>query len=219
MAERVKPGPLLEVTREIAEVRRIYAALKNSFSDSSSMAIVISSAVASEGKTLSAAGLAAVAAAEKEKRVLAIDLNWFRPALHSVFGLKQTFGIDRLNNGNGISSLVQKSEIENLDVLVAPLQEGKTMEAGRQLNLLAEKVIQQARDAYDIIIIDTSAMYPTNRRMLDPAVFSNITDGVVLVVMTHMTPRKSVKRALMALESSGAHVLGVVVNQCENLNG
>jgi protein-tyrosine kinase len=206
---------LLNSISEIAEMRRTYAAVEKSFTDPGPRSIVVSSAVATEGKTLIASGLASVVARQGNKRVLAVDLNWYRPALHSVFGLEQTFGIDKLREGIPITDLVQKSKTDHLDVLVAPIQEQRTMEADLQVNLLAEKIIQQAREAYDFAIIDTSAMYPINRCMLDPAVFSNKADGVVLVILTHVTPRKNVKRALMALETSGANILGVVANQCE----
>ena len=210
---------LLNAISEIAEMRRTYAAVEKSFADPGARSIVVSSAAASEGKTLTASGLATLVARQGKKRVLAVDFNWYRPALHSMFGLQQTFGIDKLQDGADITGLVQKSKTDHLDVLVAPLQDKRSIEAGVQLNLLAEKIIQQAHEAYDISIIDTSAMYPTNRYMVDPAVFSNKADGVVLVVLAHATPRKSVKRALMALETSGANVLGVVVNQCKKVHG
>jgi Mrp family chromosome partitioning ATPase len=95
-----------------------------------------------------------------------------------------------------------------------PLPNQRTMQAGLQNNLYAEKTIEQAHALYDISIIDTPAMYPTNRCMVDPAVFSKKADGVVLVVLTHDTPRKNAKKALMALETSGANILGVIANKC-----
>ena len=205
---------LVDAVSEIAEIRRICAAIEKSFAASGPKSIVVSSAVAGEGKTLITTGLSTVMAYQGNKRVLAVDFDWYRPSLHSVFGLEQTFGIDDLRNGTNLTDLVQKSKTEYLDILVAPIQAQETMEACVQLNLLAESIIQQAREAYDISFIDTSAIYPTNRCMVDPAVFSNKGDGVVLVVLAHATPRKSVKRALMALEASGANILGVIANNC-----
>lgn len=206
---------LLDAMGEIAEMRRAYTAIEKSFPDLGPRSIVVTSASVSEGKTLTAAGLATVATREGERRVLAVDLNWFRPALHTVFGLERTFDIDRIRDDRGVMDLTQASKIDHLDVLVAPLPEQNSVEAGAGLNLLAEKIIKQAHEAYDISIIDTAALYPINRRMVDPAVFSRSADGVALVVLAHETPRRRVKRALMALKTSGAEVLGVVVNQWE----
>jgi len=74
----------------------------------------------------------------------------------------------------------------------------------------------QAREAYDMVIIDTSAILPTNRSMVDPVTFSKAADGIVLLVLNYVTPKQDVKRAYMILETSGARVLGVVVNQWKN---
>ena len=207
---------LLNAMGEIAEMRRTYTAIEKSFPDLGPRSIVVTSASTSEGKTLTVAGLAAAAAREGERRVLAIDLNWFRPALHTVFGLEQTFGIARIRDDPAVIDLAKGSKIDHLDVLVAPLPGQNSVEPGSDFNFLAEKIIKQARKAYDISIIDTSALYPINRRMVDPAVFSCTADGVALVVLAHETPRRRVKRALMALKTSGANVLGVVVNQWES---
>ncbi len=204
---------MIEAMGEIAEMRRIYTAIESGFFNSGPKSIVVSSAVMSEGKTLTAAGLAIAAARQSQKRVIALDLNWFRPALHTIFGLEKTFGIDRVENGMSLSDLAQPSGIDHLDILPAPLLSQHDMPAGSQLNRLAENIIEKARDAYDIVFIDTSALYPTNRRMVDPVVFSAKTAGVVLVALSSVTPRKQVKRALMTLETSGANVLGVVANQ------
>lgn len=213
--QNLSAAALLNSIREIAEMRRAYTSVQESLPDPGPKSIVISSAAKSEGKTLTVAGLAAVAAHEGKKRILAVDLNWFRPTLHTVFGLERTFGMDRIRADAPITDLVQKSPIDRLDVLVAPLPEQNTPETGSDLNLLAEKIIQQTRESYDVTIIDTAPLYPINRRMVDPVVFSRKADGVVLVVLAHETPRRRVKRALIALETSGANVLGVVVNQWE----
>lgn len=220
MAEEKGPvnlpaAALLDAMGEIAEMRRTYTAIEKSFPDLGPRSLIVTSASTAEGKTLTVAGLAAVAARESEKRVLAIDLNWFRPALHTVFGLEQTFGIDRIRDDRAVMDLAQGSKIDRLDVLVAPIPEQNSVETGTDLNLLAEKIIKEARSAYDISIIDASALYPINRRMVDPAVFSWAADGVALVFLANKTPRIRVKRSLIALKTSGAKVLGVVVNQWE----
>jgi len=39
---------------------------------------------------------------------------------------------------------------------------------------------------------------------------------VVLVALANVTPRQKIKHARMLLETAGAHVVGVVVNQWKN---
>ena len=210
---------LVDMISNIAEMQRVYAGILRPAAASERGSIVVSSALATEGKTLSACGMAMLVARQGDKRVLVVDLNWYRPALHSVFGLEQTFTIDNLLENVNIDDLVQKSKTDHLDVLVAPIQEKSNMMTGQQLNSLAEKIIKRARQGYDVSIIDSSAIYPTNRCMVDPGVFANQADGVLLVVRANATPRKYVKRAVMALETSGANILGVVFNRCERRDG
>lgn len=197
----------------IAEIRRTYTAIETSFSEPGAKTIVVGSAELSEGKTVTVAGLAAVAVRNSESRVLAIDLNWYRPNLHTVFGLDQSFDIKELAEAATMTNLVQKSQIDRLDVLVAPLAKSAGSNNGADLNLLAENIIRQARESYDLTLIDTSPLYPVNRRMVDPVVFSKTADGLVLVVLAHETHRRQVKRALMALKAAGTNVLGVVANR------
>jgi Mrp family chromosome partitioning ATPase len=85
-----------------------------------------------------------------------------------------------------------------------------------ELQKLAETLIDKARAAYDIIFIDTSKVFPTNRRMIDPLVISQKADGVALVVATSKTSRQMVKQAQFALETAGAHILGVIINDWQN---
>lgn len=204
---------MLNALGDIAEMRRTYTAIETSFSEPGARTIVVSSAEMSEGKTVTVAGLAAVAVGDSESRVLAVDFNWYRPGLHTVFGLDQSFDIRELANTAAMTDLVQKSQIDRLDVLVAPLAKSADSNNGVNLNLLAENIIRQARESYDVTLIDTSPLYPVNRRMVDPVVFSKTADGLVLVVLAHETHRKRVKRALMALKTSGTNVLGVVANR------
>ena len=204
---------MLDGLGDIAEMRRTYTAIETSFSEPGARTIVVSSADMSEGKTVTVAGLAAVAVRNSERRVLAVDFNWYRPGLHTVFGLDQSFDIRELASTVVITDLVQKSRIDRLDVLVAPLSRSAGAGTGANLNLLAENIIRQARVSYDVTLIDTSPLYPVNRRMVDPAVFSKTADGLVLVVLARETHRKRVKRALITLQTAGANVLGVVANR------
>ena len=80
----------------------------------------------------------------------------------------------------------------------------------------ATDIIWQAREAYDMVVVDTAAILPTNRSMVDPVTFSRAADGTLMVVLNCVTPKQQVKRAHMILEASGAKILGVVVNQWKN---
>jgi Mrp family chromosome partitioning ATPase len=117
-------------------------------------------------------------------------------------------------NGDSIKDLVQDSGVNNLDVLAA-IKSGTDIDETHG-NAIAQKLIQQARNVYEVILIDTSKMFPTNRRMIDPVVLSKIADGVTLVVLAKVTSRQQAKHAQKVLETTGANILGVIVNQWKN---
>ena len=198
---------------QIAEMYRIYSAINHSLLKSIPASLVVTSAERGEGKTTVVVGLATMAAIKDKKKVLAIDLNWQDPALHSYFGL-DLIDSENFMNGGSIKDLVRDSGVSNLDVLSA-IKSGTDIDETR-VNAIAQKLIQQARDIYEIIVIDTSKMFPTNRRMIDPVALSKIADGVTLVVLAKVTSRQQAKRAQTVLETTGANILGVIVNQWKN---
>ena len=92
----------LDFLAEIGEMKRIYSAIENSLFKKNSVCLVVTSSVPDEGKTTLATGLASIAAGWRNLRVLAVDFNWYKPALHKWFGLTRTFDANDLNRGKSI---------------------------------------------------------------------------------------------------------------------
>jgi len=206
------------VLTEIAEMKRLYSALEASLpkgKNGQSICIVVTSAEPGEGKTTMLAGLAALAAQETGKRVLAMDLNWHAPSLHSLFG-SELLDPARAQNGAAITDMVHHVSGTPMDVLPALNEQALGQPGNGEEQKLAEKLLEKARAAYDIIFIDTSKIFPTNRRMIDPLVIAQKADGVALVVASGKTSRQVVKQAQFALETAGASILGVIINDWQN---
>jgi Mrp family chromosome partitioning ATPase len=161
------------------------------------------------------AGLAALAAKETGKRVLAMDLNWHAPSLHRLFGA-ELLDPARAQNGAAITDMVHHAAEAHMDVLPALNEQAWGEQRNGDEQRLAEKLLDKAREAYDIIFIDTSKIFPTNRRMIDPLVIAQKADGVALVVAAGKTSRQVVKQAQFALETAGANILGVIINDWQN---
>lgn len=204
----------VKMLAEITEMKRIYSVIEHSLNDVPAC-IAVTSGARGEGKTTVAAGLAVVAAAHANKRVLAVDLNWYSPALHKMFGVDLAFELDIFKRDNSIKALIRPTGIQNLDILTARTDQGGS-ELGINEYLLGKEIVKQAREDYDFTVIDTSSIFPTNRRMMDPVNIAKVADGVAMVVLTNVTPRQQVKRAHVFLDTAGANVLGVVVNQWQN---
>ena len=68
-----------------------------------------------------------------------------------------------------------------------------------------------ARGQYDFVILDTPPVLPVT----DTLLLARDTDGGVLVVKGHDTPRDLVRRARDSLVRAGVPLLGVVVNNVD----
>ena len=206
----------LDFLFEIGEMKRIYSVIEKSLLKNNPVCLVVTSGLPNEGKTTVATGLAAIAAGHHKLRVLAVDLNWYKPALHKCFELPRTFDANDLDRGKSILDSVQSTQLKNLDILTASPASHNDVNWDQDLNQPGKDVVTQVREAYDIVIIDSSSIFPVNRNMIDPVAISTDADGVVLVALANVTPRQKIKHARMLLESAGAHVIGVVVNQWKN---
>ena len=204
----------VKMLAEIAEMKRIYSVIEQTLNVNPAC-VAVTSGARGEGKTTVAAGLAAVAALHANKHVLAVDLNWYSPALHKMFGVDLTFDFDIYKRDNSIKEMIQPTGIQNLDILTARSDQSRSRQEINKY-LLGKEIVKQARENYDFTVIDTSSIFPTNRRMMDPVNIARIADGVAMVVLTNETPRQLIKRARMFLDTARVNVLGVVVNQWQN---
>lgn len=206
----------LDLLVEIAEAKRIYTAIDYLLLESKGACLLVTSACRSEGKTVLAAGLARLAAEWSSKRVLVMDLNWYAAALHTAFGIEQTFDVHSLTDARAVANLALPWRDDHLHILTAPRLQTADNWKGPDNSLLGLEIVRQARENYDLTIIDMPSVFPTNRHMMDPLVLSRGADGTLMVVLANITPRQKVKRAVMMLGSSGAKVMGAVVNQWKN---
>ena len=206
----------LDFLSEIGEMKRIYSVIENSLLKNNSLCLVVTSSLIDEGKTTIATGLAAIAAGQRNLRVLAVDFNWYKPALHKWFGLAQSFYANDLDRGKSILDSVQSTHLKNLDILSASPAGHNGVNWDQDVNRPGKNIICQAREAYDVVIVDSSSIFPVNRNMMDPVAISMDVDGVLLVALANVTPRQKIKHARMLLETAGVHVIGVVVNQWKN---
>jgi Mrp family chromosome partitioning ATPase len=101
---------------------------------------------------------------------------------------------------------VQATEVENLDLLAAGPDARHPAEllATRRLVTLVEEV----RQAYEIVVIDSSPLLAVT----DPSLVAAVSDGIVVVVRASVTRRPEAEQALELLGTLGTTVLGIVIN-------
>jgi capsular exopolysaccharide synthesis family protein len=189
------------------QYRRLAAVLHDAHNTSGLRAIMVASAVAGEGKTLTASNLALTFSESYQKRVLLIDADLRRPSLHTVFRLDTALGLgDGLMSGSETKMLVRQVS-PRLAVLPAGRPSSDPM-AGLTSERM-RRLLDEAKQAFDWVILDT----PPVMLLPDAHLLASMVEGAVLVVRAGSTPHDLVKRSADAI--GRAKILGVVLNRAE----
>ncbi|MGB4726921.1 MAG: CpsD/CapB family tyrosine-protein kinase, partial [Thermogutta sp.] len=189
----------------VEAVRIVAARLVRESQDERLKVIMVTSAVAGEGKTTLAAQLA-LSLAQIGKKTLVADFDLRRPAIHDVFDVPISPGVSEVLRGEvSLQDAVRATSVENLYVLPAGYW------SPHRLAVLANGVVgatfQQLREDFDFIIVDGTPVLP----VADTRFISTHTDGVVLSVIRDYSRTPLVRSAKQILESFRVRVLGTVV--------
>lgn len=161
-----------------------------------------------EGKSISISNLA-VLFAQKEMKVLLMDLDLRKPRIHSIFHLDRKPGlIDALDHPEtDFHSYVQASPIPNLSIFTVGTIFEKPAEiiGSEKFKLFFENL----KNHYDIILVDT----PPINVVTDAALLSTYVDGVLMVMTALQTNRNSARYALELMQRVKANILGVLLNK------
>ena len=185
--------------------------LQFSFADEKDCRIIgVSSALAGEGKSLTAINLA-YTTAQLGKRVLLIDCDLRRPSLADKLPLKKTSGLsDFLAGQSGAENLIQLCGIKDDERAFHAIAPGRIPPNPMELLSSArmEKMLEQLRGSYDYIILDL----PPVGEVGDALAIAKFTDGILLVVRQDFCDRISLNTAVRQFAFVDAKLLGVVFN-------
>jgi len=173
--------------------------------------LVVTSAVAGEGKSTLALGLA-LSAARLHQRVLLIDTDLRRPSLHQILNLPNDYGLSTLLSSD--ATLPMHNAIQSsgsyIDILTAgPLPEDPA-------NLLSSQRMRELiagfEQNYDLILLDA----PPLLGMVDAMIAASCCTGVVLVSRVGMVKKTELVQANAMLRK--LNVIGVVANGVSNVS-
>jgi len=169
--------------------------------------ILVTSAMMQEGKSFTALNLAVVLAQTGQK-VLLVDSDMRRPAVHKYLGLPMNKGLSACLAGTEdvSTAVIEVEDIPGLHVIPAghmPPYPSEMLASDTMPQL-----VQRWRGEYRYIVIDT----PPVLAVTDAVVCARIADVVVLIARSEQTGRQSLVRTRDVLRKVRANIAGVVVN-------
>ncbi|HEV8144779.1 MAG TPA: polysaccharide biosynthesis tyrosine autokinase [Bryobacteraceae bacterium] len=169
--------------------------------------LLVTSAAPGDGKTTTAAHLAA-AHAEQGLRTLLIDGDLRRPSVHRNFNVASAVGLSNALLGEipWRSALINAPSVAELHILPAgPPSRRASDLVGRGMVELLEEAAQD----YDLVVLDG----PPLLGFAEPLQMATAVDGVVVVARAGQTSRKAVASVLATLTRLRAKVVGLVLNE------
>lgn len=173
--------------------------------------LAVSSAVAGEGKTLTATHLAANMASTGRKKVLLMDMDLRKPSIARELGIASDSGLSEFLLGSvPKEKLLRNSVVPGLSVIVG----GKTISSPADI-LAGEKfrsLLRDLREQFDLVILDTPPILPVP----DAVTISEQVDAFILLFRFSHTPHQLFRQAIEELGER--KIVGVVLNGEEKKN-
>jgi len=167
--------------------------------------VMVGSAMPGEGKTTAAVNLGIVTGLSLNRRVLLVDCDLRRPAIHRSLGIQPTAGLAEVLDGKADpDEAITRVEGVNLDVL--PVR-GRPQNPSELLGSPGmSDLMKDLSTRYDRIFLDT----PAALGLPDARSVSQFCDGIVLVVRAGKTRQEDAETVLEILGRQ--RVLGIVLN-------
>jgi capsular exopolysaccharide synthesis family protein len=168
--------------------------------------VVVTSAVAGEGKSVTTCNLA-ISLARAGKWVLLIDADLRRPRAAKYMGLPTGVGLTSVLVGEAdLDDAIQTWGDDNLSVLASgpiPPNPSELLSSQHMRDLL-----DVLRDRYDVVLIDAPPVLP----VADAIATGTACDGAVLVVRHGKIKMDQLQTTVASLRSADVPILGTVLN-------
>lgn len=194
------------------EFRRLYSKMRHLHPTEDMRNLLITSAALGEGKSTVAALLAITISKYRETNTLLVDCDLRRPVVHKLFGMKREGGVcEVLTENFPLKSSFKETPIENLKILTSGMLADSPSELFNSPRM--KEIFTELKFYFDAIIVDCAPVIPVS----DPLILSPEMDGVLLVVRAGKTQREVVKRATDLMKDAGVNIIGVVLNNVEEV--
>lgn len=178
--------------------------------ESTDKVVLVTSAVAAEGKSYIAANVAS-SLALMGKKVALVELNLRKPSLGEMFGIIASKGMsDYLSNGEVSLHDIVSTTADGLDVYVAgtvPPNPSELLQGSR-----AAQLMEQLRKQYDYVVVDSASLATAS----DTFSLTNQADATVVVLRANSTKQAYVKWINRLMAEGKLSNVGFVLNGVRN---
>ena len=178
--------------------------------ESTDKVVLVTSAVAAEGKSYIAANVAS-SLALMGKKVALVELNLRKPSLGEMFGIIASKGMsDYLSNGEVSLHDIVSTTADGLDVYVAgtvPPNPSELLQGSR-----AAQLIEQLREQYDYVVVDSASLATAS----DTFSLTSQADATVVVLRANSTKQAYVKWINRLMAEGKLSNVGFVLNGVKN---
>lgn len=188
--------------------RSIRTNIKFSNIDGNVKKILVTSSVASEGKSTTISNIACTLA-DEGNRVLLIDCDLRKPTLHKKFSLRNHRGLMDILINKEDYNYYKQNIYGKLDIITSGKIPSNPSEVLGSKTM--KQLIQTIESDYDYILIDSAPI----AAVTDPLIISSYVDGVVLVIQSGKTPIDVIKNSAEKLKQVSANILGTILNSVE----
>lgn len=174
----------------------------------SGVALMITSSVPDEGKSIVVANLA-ISIAQTGRNVLLVDSDCRHSVQHGLMGLENTIGLTDILLGKvSWDAAIKKSSIGNLHVIVSGQRDGQTDTSALLSSPALGEFVDSLRKEFDVVILDS----PAASLASESAAMGSVVDGVVLVIKSGVSKKDDIIRAKEIVQYSGGNILGALLN-------
>lgn len=169
--------------------------------------LLVTSAEAGEGKTVSSLNLALVLAERQERRTIIIDADLRKRTIANLLHISNTPGLADILRGTArLDDVIQPTAYPNLFVI--PAGQSKQAEVGELLGgPELEESVTELRRRYDYVLFDTPPITVAS----DAGMLGRATREALLVVRMNKTRRESVDRAIGLLHAANVKPVGMIL--------
>ena len=191
------------------EFRRVRANVQFQMEQKNVKAILVTSPVSGDGKSLVSGNLAIIMAMAGKKTIF-IDGDLRKPNGGELFNFTERKGLTSFISGHyELKEIIQKTGTKNLSFIgTGPIPPDPTEVLSSDE---MKRVIENLKEHYDVIIIDTPPLV-----VADAVSLSTVVDGCLYVIDAGRTKEEQASKSLEQLKMVGAPILGTILNRSQS---